>query len=154
MNFGRYIHSNHKNLFFEMKSYLGKKNIIFLTNALDFIPLVGSVKMIVEGIQGRQFGTRKELRDVPRGIHTVAGFSFLFLDMTTVGVIFSEFGKGIIKIGTKTLVKSVEEVVLKDSVIKVVEEVGIHELIKKESSVLIEKAEAKLEKKVEDRPLH
>jgi hypothetical protein len=37
--------------------------------------------------------------------------------------------------------------VLRDSLIKVAEEVGIHELLKKESTVLIEKAEAKLEKK-------
>ena len=78
----------------------------------------------------------------------------MVLDMTTVGVIFSSFGKGVIKIGAKTLVKSAEEVVLKDSLIKVVEEVGIHELLKKESTVLIEKAEAKLEKRTEDRPLH
>jgi hypothetical protein len=129
-----------------MKLHLTKKNTIFLTNALDFIPVVGSIKMAIEGVRGKQYGTHKELRDIPRGIHTVAGLSFLVLDMTTVGVIFSEFGKGIIKLGTKSLVKSAEEVVLKDSLIKVAEEVGIHELLKKESTVLIEKAEHKLEK--------
>lgn len=137
-----------------MKLHLTKKNTILLTNALDFIPIVGSIKMTIEGIRGKQYGTHKELRDIPRGIHTVAGLSFLVLDMTTVGVIFSSFGKGVIKIGAKTLVKSAEEVVLKDSLIKVVEEVGIHELLKKESTVLIEKAEHTLEKRTEDRPLH
>jgi hypothetical protein len=124
-----------------------KKSILIITNLLDFVPLVGSIKMIVEGVKGRQFGTGKELRDVPRGIHTVAGFSFLFLDMTTVSVIFSEFGKGLVKLGVRTLEKTAEGAIARDSVIKVVQEIGIHELIKKESSVLIEKAEAKLEKR-------
>lgn len=123
-----------------------KKTIALITNVLDFIPVIGSVKMVAEGIRGEQFGTHKKLSDIPRGIHTVAGFSFLVLDMTSIGTIFSELGKGFFKLGERTLVKSAEEVITRDAVIHVVEELGIHELVKKETSVLVEKAEEKLEK--------
>jgi hypothetical protein len=122
-----------------------KKVVTLLTNGLDFIPVIGSVKMVVEGIRGEQFGTHKNLKDIPRGIHTIAGFSFLVLDMTSFGTIISEFGKGFLKLGERTLVKSVEEVVTRDAVIHVVEELGIHEIVKKETSLLVEKVEEKLE---------
>lgn len=123
-----------------------KKIATLVTNSIDFIPVIGSIKMVIEGIRGEQFGTHKKFAEIPRGIHTIAGFSFLFLDMTTVGVIFSEFGKGVIKLGGRTLVVSAEETVVKDALLKVAEEVGIHELVKKETSVLVEKVEEKMEK--------
>lgn len=122
-----------------------KRYHVFFTNALDFIPIIGSVKMALEGIRGEQFLTHKKIIKEPgRGIHTIAGFAFLVLDMTSVGTIFSEFGKGVLKIGGRVLMRSVGEVTTRDAVIHVVEEVGIHEFVKTETAHVIEKAENRL----------
>lgn len=123
-----------------------KKIATLLTNGIDFIPVIGSIKMVIEGVRGEQFGTHKTFLEIPRGIHTIAGFSFLVLDMTSIGTIFSELGKGFFKLGERTLIKSAEEVITRDAVVHVVEELGVHELVKKETSVLVEKVEEKLEK--------
>lgn len=124
---------------------LSHKRKVFLISSIDFIPVIGSVKIIIEGVRGKQYGTHRELTGIPKGIHTISGLSFLVLDMTTLGTIFSEFGKGVLKIGERVLIKSAEQVVMRDAMVHVATEVGIHELVKKESSVIIEKIEERTE---------
>jgi hypothetical protein len=124
---------------------ISHKQKVFLINLIDFIPVIGSIKIIIEGMRGKQYGTHRVLTGIPKGIHTISGLSFLVLDMTTVGTIFSEFGKGVLKIGERVLIKSTEEVVMRDAVVHVASEVGIHELVKKESSVIIEKIQERTE---------
>lgn len=123
-----------------------KKHASFVTNLFDFIPIIGSIKMIVEGLRGKQFGTAKVLHGTIRSIHTIFGLSFFILDMTSFGTIFSEVGKGLLKLGERIALKSTEEIVTRDVLIRVIEEVGVHELIKKQGSVVMEKMEEKLEK--------
>jgi hypothetical protein len=72
-----------------------------ITNVADFIPIVGSLKMIAEGIFGKQLGTEIPLVGRSRLVHLSGGLVFLFLDLSSVGLIISELGKGGIKIGEK-----------------------------------------------------
>lgn len=104
-----------------------------ISNIVDFVPVVGSIKMALEGIQGKQFGTGKELHGVERGLHTVSGVSFLVLDLTGVGTIISEFGKGAFKIGGRGFVKVIEELLAHD--------------IAKEGAILAARAEERMERK-------
>lgn len=104
-----------------------------ISNIVDFVPVVGSIKMALEGIQGKQFGTGKELHGIERGLHTVSGVSFLVLDLTGVGTIISEFGKGAFKIGGRGFVKVIEELLAHD--------------IAKEGAILAARAEERMERK-------
>lgn len=130
-------------MYYSMSFRLTHKQTVIITNLLDFIPIVGSIKMVIEGLQGKQFGTRKVLSGVPRSVHTIFGLSFFILDMTSFGTIFSEIGKGILKLGERVALKSAEEIMTRDVLIRVAEEVGIHELVKKQGSVIMEKIEEK-----------
>ncbi len=79
------------------------------TNVTDFVPVVGSIKMILEGWNGKQYGTEKEIKGVGRIIHTTSGVVFLALDLTGIGAIASELGKGVIKVGERVAVRTIEE---------------------------------------------
>lgn len=57
--------------------------------AVDFIPIVGSAKMIGEGVAGKTM-SGNELTKGRRILHTVEGVVFLTLDLTGVGAIGSE----------------------------------------------------------------
>lgn len=91
---------------------------------LDFIPVIGSAKMISEAIRGNQHMTGKKLDAQVRVIHGVSGAIFLTLDVTGIGVIVSELGKAILKMGEKLLLE------------RVTEEVSMS-VVKKESKKLI-----------------
>ncbi len=80
-----------------------------VTNVTDFVPVIGSIKMILEGWNGKQYGTENEIKGAGRVVHTISGVVFLGLDLTGVGVIASEFGKGVIKIGERVAVRTLEE---------------------------------------------
>ncbi len=88
------------------------------TNVVDFVPVVGSAKMILEGLRGKQYGTEKEIKGMGRVIHTVSGVVFLGLDMTGVGAIASELGKGVIKLGERAAIKKIEERVALEAIEK------------------------------------
>ncbi len=103
------------------------------TNVTDFIPVIGSAKMILEGIRGKQYGTEKEIKGVSRVIHTASGALFLGLDMTGVGVIASELGKGAIKIGERAALKKLEKTLAQEVVVK-------------ESAKLVARGEARIDK--------
>jgi hypothetical protein len=104
------------------------------TNVTDFIPIVGSAKMILEGVRGRQYGTEQKIEGVGRIVHTVSGVVFLALDMTGVGAIASEFGKGVIKVGERTLVRTLEENLAK-------------EIVQKEGGKLVARGETRIDTK-------
>lgn len=72
-----------------------------ITNVTDFVPVIGSAKMIIEGFKGKQYMTEKEIIGTQRVFHTVSGVVFLALDLTGVGAIASEVGKGVIKVGER-----------------------------------------------------
>lgn len=57
--------------------------------SVDFIPIVGSAKMIGEGVAGKTM-SGEDLTKGRRILHTVEGVVFLTLDLTGVGVIGSE----------------------------------------------------------------
>jgi hypothetical protein len=89
------------------------------TNVVDFIPIIGSAKMIIEAIRGEQFGTEKEISGKVRLIHGISGVGFLVADLTGIGAIASEFGKAGIKILEKeVLVKIVENAIIKEEAVK------------------------------------
>ena len=75
------------------------------TNVIDFIPVLGSIKMIAEGIRGKQFATGKSIEGKSRLVHGISGVAFLALDITGIGAIASELGKGGLKIGARILEK-------------------------------------------------
>lgn len=108
-----------------------KRTRDIVTNVTDFIPVVGSIKMILEGLEGRQYVTHKEIKGVRRIVHTIAGAVFLGLDLTGVGAIASELGKGAIKIGERMALKTAEEKLA----IEVVEREGEKLLVRGESRV-------------------
>lgn len=80
-----------------------------VTNVVDFVPVIGSAKMILEGIQGKQLGTEKEIKGLGRVVHTVSGAAFLALDLTGVGAIASEIGKGGLKVGERIIARRLEK---------------------------------------------
>ena len=58
---------------------------ILATEAVNFIPFVGSAKMIAEGAKGRELITGRELKGKERFMHTAEGAVFFALDFTGVG---------------------------------------------------------------------
>ncbi|MDI9354828.1 MAG: hypothetical protein QM532_01170 [Cyanobium sp. MAG06] len=88
---------------------VNKNKTHFGSEAVDFVPVVGSVKMIAEGLRGKQYGSGKEIKGVNRAIHAVAGAGFLVSDLTGIGAVASIAGKGALKVGVKTMEKRAEQ---------------------------------------------
>ncbi len=88
-----------------------------VTNITDFIPVVGSAKMIHEAVTGRQLGTGKKIEGWQRALHGVTGTAFLAADVTGVGAVGSVIGKvlvrGAVKAGEKMTLRAVEMKALK-----------------------------------------
>lgn len=102
-----------------------KKTRNIVTNVTDFIPVVGSIKMILEGLEGRQYVTHKEIKGISRIVHTIAGAVFLGLDLTGVGAIASELGKGVIKLGERAMLRSLEEKLAREAIEKEAEKLVV-----------------------------
>ncbi len=86
-----------------------KEKVLRVASAVtDFIPVIGSVKMMAESFRGEQVGTGKVLQGKARFFHGLAGTLFLALDITGVGAVASEIGKGILKISERMAMKAVE----------------------------------------------
>jgi hypothetical protein len=105
------------------------------TNVADFIPILGSAKMMMEGIKGEQYGTHKKLEGKARAVHTLSGGAFLLADITGVGIVASELGKLGLKIGGR--------IIEKQSLSRVVE----NKLLKEEGSALLARGEERVDKK-------
>lgn len=89
-----------------------------LSNAIDFIPIIGSAKMIQEAWEGKQLGTGIALNNKQRLLHGASGALFLALDCTGIGAIGSELGKAGIKLGLRALEKETTVKLLENSVIR------------------------------------
>lgn len=116
------------------EKYAQKKRIV--TNIVDFVPFVGSAKMAIEGIRGKQFGTDKEIHGVARVMHTAFGVGFFALDCTGVGIIAEELGKGVIKFGEIAALRTAEEI-------------AAREIIKKEVAILAARGMTRIDRKEE-----
>ena len=108
-----------------------------VTNLTDFIPLVGSAKMMLEGIIGKQLGTNKKIEGWARLGHGVSGTAFLVLDTTGLGAIASELGKLGIKIGMRALEKEALKKIIRNKIIQ------------KEGDILVARGEKRMNKKEE-----
>lgn len=119
------------------------------TNVVDFIPVVGSAKMILEGLRGKQYGTDTPITGKQRIVHTVSGAVFLGLDVTGVGALLSEAGKAALKVGEKFLVKEAvevgEKVMLRQGE-KVVAERGVERGFIQEGEKLVNRGKKRIEK--------
>lgn len=115
------------------------------TNIIDFIPVIGSTKMIIEGLRGKQFGTEKEIQGLGRIIHSGSGVLFLILDVTGAGAIISELGKGVFKVGERIVLKDLEHVVEK-AALEEAGKIAAHGIIEKEAEVLLARGELRHEK--------
>jgi len=104
-----------------------------LTNLSDFIPVIGSIKMIAEGLQGKQYLTEKEIKGGKRFFHTLFGALFLGLDITGIGAIASGLGKGAIKIGERLVLEEIGEGIEK-------------EVLEKETAKLATRGDKRIEK--------
>lgn len=116
------------------------------TNALDFLPVIGSAKMIAEGLRGKQFGTDKEIKGLGRLVHTASGVGFLALDMTGIGALASELGKGALKVGEHVAVGAVEKT-LEKTITKEAVEVGEKVVEKKLNQEAVALGEKVMEKR-------
>ena len=86
-----------------------KKIRSIVTNGMDFIPIIGSFKMIVEGLRGKQLMTKIEMKGIVRALHMFMGIVFLLLDITGIGAILSAVGKGAIKYSELLMLRKLEE---------------------------------------------
>ena len=114
----------------------GKNKVLRIgTNLVDFLPIVGSLKMFVEGIRGKQFGTEKEMVGKQRLLHGISGALFFVLDLTSFGAIVSEIGKIGFKVGNKIIseqmLKLATESTFKEEGVKLTER-GIERVERKE----------------------
>ena len=103
----------------EIKNLLTKGEFNFITDkeqnlslALDFVPLVGDIKGVIEAIKGKEMITNRELSD---GEKTMAGIS------SAVGFIPGVGGIGSIakvgeKLGAKTVIKEAAKYTVKETV--------------------------------------
>lgn len=105
-----------------------------VTNVSDFIPIIGSGKMVIEGLRGKQFGTGKDIHGYQRFLHTAFGVGFFALDCTGVGAIGSELGKGALKVGEQAALKTAEQIIA-------------HQIIKKEAAKLAARGMVRIAKK-------
>lgn len=92
-----------------------------ISKVSDFLPIIGSSKMILEGMTGEQMGTKKILEGWRRAVHGVSGAAFLAADLTGIGAVGSIVGKGLIRGGIKLRERSLEKNVLKEESIKLAE---------------------------------
>lgn len=81
----------------------------FASGAVDFVPVVGSSKMILESFKGKTLGG-EELKGWGRFLHGASGAVFLAMDCTGFGSIASEMGKGgevtAVKMGPKLITRT------------------------------------------------
>ncbi len=134
--------------------YLIKKRV---TNIVDFVPIVGSAKMVTEAFKGEQYGTHKKIEGWRRGVHGVAGAAFLAADFTGVGAVGSLITKGalrgILRGGIKSGEKIAEKAILESSekaAVKIAEQeaakIAQRKLLKKETAKLAARGDKRIDR--------
>ncbi|MDQ5957050.1 MAG: hypothetical protein QG614_21 [Patescibacteria group bacterium] len=69
--------------------------------ALDFVPVLGSAKMVHESFTGQQEFTGHKIEGWRRLVHGVSGAAFLASDLSGVGAVASLGGKALLRGGIK-----------------------------------------------------
>ena len=116
-----------------------------VTNATDYIPVVGSAKMFMEGVKGKQYGTGKELSGWKRVVHGATGAAFLASDLTGIGALASLGGKFIVKGGIKVAGQTAEKLA-EQAIVRQAEKVAARKLALKEGATLHERGERRIDK--------
>ncbi len=122
------------------KYIIHPKHHTLASNITDFVPVVGSAKMIKEAISGEQMGTGNKIEGWRRAVHGVTGAAFLAADLTGIGAVGSIAGKALMRGGIKVGEKVAERQILQS---------GEKAIFKKESSKLIERGEVRMDKSEE-----
>ncbi len=86
------------------------------SHAADFVPVIGSAKMVYESMRGTQVGTGTSISGWQRAVHGATGAAFLAADLTGVGALGSIAGKALarggVKVGERMMTKAGEEAVI------------------------------------------
>lgn len=124
-----------------------------ITNLTDFVPVVGSAKMLAEAFKGEQYVTGQKIEGWKRGLHGVTGAAFLAADLTGVGAVGSLIGKGALKGGIKIGEKMAEKAILESGgkvVVKITEQeaaiLAQRQLLKKEGTKLVARADKRIDR--------
>ncbi len=96
----------------DAKYIIHPKHHAAASNIADFVPVIGSIKMITEAVSGEQMGTLKKIEGWRRAVHGVTGAAFLAADLTGVGAVGSLAGKALMRGGIKVGEKIVERKIL------------------------------------------
>ncbi len=89
------------------KSQNRKRRLISLAiEGVDFIPVIGPVKMIAESTKGSTFNG-KELKSWSRALHATSGVAFLALDLTGLGALGKSVKAGKLMTRTAALMRKV-----------------------------------------------
>lgn len=119
------------------------------SHAADFVPVVGSAKMVYEAVKGEQIGTGKSISGWQRAAHGVTGAAFLAADLTGVGALGSIAGKAIarggIKIGEHVIEQSAEKVAERIAV-EQIERSALAEAAKLEAAKLAARGDQRIQK--------
>lgn len=122
------------------------------SHAADFVPVVGSAKMVYEAVKGEQIGTGKSISGWQRAAHGVTGAAFLAADLTGVGALGSIAGKAIarggIKIGEHIIESSAVEAGSR-TVIEHAEKENLLSSAKNQAGSLIENGDQRVQKSEE-----
>lgn len=119
------------------KYIIHPKHHALASDITDFVPVVGSAKMIKEAISGEQMGTGNKIEGWRRVVHGVTGAAFLAADLTGIGAVGSIAGKALMRGGIKVGEKVAERQILQS---------GEKAIFKKEGSKLIERGEVRIER--------
>lgn len=114
------------------------KGTTIATNAADFVPVVGSGKMIMESLRGKQYGTDKEINGIGRAVHGAAGAVFLAADLTGAGAVTSVGGKALVR-GSMHLAGKVAEKGVEKMAVSSTEKLAERQLLKREGGKLYER---------------
>lgn len=119
------------------------------SHTADFVPVVGSAKMVYEAVKGEQIGTGKSISGWQRAAHGVTGAAFLAADLTGVGALGSIAGKAIarggIKIGEHVIEQSAEKVAERIAV-EQIERSALAEAAKLEAAKLAARGDQRIQK--------
>lgn len=112
----------------------------FLSSAADFVPVVGSYKMIHEAVIGKQLGTKEKIKGWRRLVHGAAGAAFLASDLTGIGSLASLGGKALMRGSIKVGEKVLEKKLLMETAEKVAEKSAERAALRASDRILEEQA--------------
>ena len=122
------------------------------SHAADFVPVLGSAKMVYEAVNGEQFGTGKSISGWQRAAHGATGAVFLAADLTGVGALGSIAGKALTRGGIRLGEHIIETSAVEAGSRAVIEHAEKEELlsaVKNQAGSLIENGDQRVQKSEE-----